>query len=96
MKQDSEFLANYTVAKSTMNCDFNPPKVPVQKIKKREDGTNILDADDKLIWEDSTDFEYKYKIRYLNESGEEITKDMYNDNDNTYIAAFIGCTYHCG
>jgi len=34
MKQDSEFLANYTVAKITMDCDFNPKQVPVKQIKK--------------------------------------------------------------
>jgi len=31
-KQDSEFLANYTVAKITMDCDFNPATQPVQQI----------------------------------------------------------------
>jgi hypothetical protein len=33
-KQDSEFLANYTVAKITMDCDFNPVTQPIQIIKK--------------------------------------------------------------
>jgi hypothetical protein len=33
-KQDSEFLANYTVAKITMDCDFNPQTQPVQRILK--------------------------------------------------------------
>jgi hypothetical protein len=36
MKQDSEFLANYTVAKITMDCDFNPPDIPVQRILKEK------------------------------------------------------------
>ena len=31
-KQDSEFLANYTVAKITMDCDFEPATQPVQQI----------------------------------------------------------------
>ena len=31
-KQDSEFLANYTVAKITMDCDFEPATRPVQQI----------------------------------------------------------------
>jgi hypothetical protein len=31
-RQESEFLANYTVAKITMDCDFNPPDIPVQQI----------------------------------------------------------------
>jgi len=34
MKQDSEFLANYTVAKITMDCDFEPVTQPIQTIKK--------------------------------------------------------------
>jgi hypothetical protein len=33
-RQESEFLANYTVAKITMDCDFNPPDIPVQRIVK--------------------------------------------------------------
>jgi hypothetical protein len=33
-KQDSEFLANYTVAKITMDCDFNPQDQPIQRIKQ--------------------------------------------------------------
>lgn len=34
MKQDDDLLHNYTVAKITMDCDFNPSIVPIQKIKK--------------------------------------------------------------
>ena len=33
-KQDSDSLKNYTVAKITMDCDFNPPDIPVQRIVK--------------------------------------------------------------
>jgi hypothetical protein len=33
-KQDSEFLANYTVAKITMDCDFAPATQPIQQIVK--------------------------------------------------------------
>jgi hypothetical protein len=33
-KQDSEFLANYTVAKITMDCDFDPQDQPIQRIKQ--------------------------------------------------------------
>jgi hypothetical protein len=33
-KQDSEFLANYTVAKITMDCDFAPATQPIQQIIK--------------------------------------------------------------
>jgi hypothetical protein len=33
-RQESEFLANYTVAKITMDCDFAPATQPIQIIKK--------------------------------------------------------------
>ena len=39
-KQDSEFLANYTVAKITMDCDFQPVTQPVQIIKKEYNDVN--------------------------------------------------------
>ena len=35
MKQDDDILHNYTVAKITMDCDFNPPTQPVQRVKKK-------------------------------------------------------------
>ena len=31
-KQDDDILHNYTVAKATMSCDFNPPQQPVKQI----------------------------------------------------------------
>jgi len=33
-KQDDDILHNYTVAKITMDCDFDPPDIPVQRILK--------------------------------------------------------------
>jgi hypothetical protein len=33
-RQDDDILHNYTVAKITMDCDFNPPDIPVQRIVK--------------------------------------------------------------
>jgi hypothetical protein len=36
MKQDDDILRNYTVAKITMNCDFNPQLIPVEVIKQEE------------------------------------------------------------
>lgn len=33
-RQESEFLANYTVAKITMDCTFNPSMQPAQQIKR--------------------------------------------------------------
>jgi hypothetical protein len=33
-RQDDDILHNYTVAKITMDCDFDPPDIPVQRIVK--------------------------------------------------------------
>ena len=54
-KQTSEFLANYTVAKITCNCNFDI---------------------------NST----KYKCESFVDA----------ISGNTYLKAFVGCTYHCG
>ena len=91
-KQDSEFLANYTVAKITMDCDFDPVTQPVQVIKKDEDGENVLDEHNQIQWEDHpTETEKAYKIRYLDADGVET-----DEASAVHKAAFVGCTYHCG
>ncbi|WP_396189976.1 hypothetical protein, partial [Flavobacterium sp.] len=36
MKQDDDILRNYTVAKITMSCDFEPQLIPVEVIKQEE------------------------------------------------------------
>jgi hypothetical protein len=53
---------------------------------------NELDAHGQIQWEDhATDTEKAYKIRYLDVSGAQ------TDSANAvHIAAFVGCTYHCG
>jgi len=91
-KQDSEFLANYTVAKITMDCDFSPVTQPIQNIKKDETGENTLDEHGQIQWEDHpTETEKAYKIRYLDVNG------VITDEANAvHTAAFVGCTYHCG
>ena len=91
-KQDSEFLANYTVAKITMDCDFDPVTQPLQVIKKDEDGVNVLDEHGQLQWEDHpSETEKAYKIRYLTADGQ-----ITDEANAVHIAAFVGCTYHCG
>ena len=92
-KQDSEFLANYTVAKITMDCDFVPVTQPVQIIKKDEHGENVLDVHGQIQWEDdpSGATEKAYKIRYLDANG-----NITDEANHVYKAAFVGCTYHCG
>ena len=53
---------------------------------------NELDAHGQIQWEDhATETEKAYKIRYLDVSGTQ------TDSANAvHIAAFVGCTYHCG
>ena len=104
--QNDDLLHNYTIAKITMSCNFDPPKVPKMVIKLDDNGENELDDHKILQWTELLDnegavvYEDKYKIRYLMGDGTVLTQEEYlecieNDAD-VYIAAFVGCTYHCG
>ena len=86
-RQDDDILHNYTVAKITMDCDFNPQEVPLQVIKEE------LDSYGRIQWEDDPlgVTEKAYKIRYLDANGIET-----DEANAVHIAAFVGCTYHCG
>jgi len=110
MRQDDDLLHNYTVAKITMDCDFEPELRMKQQIKRiaNEDGSyeNVLDQFGRVEWEPMLDnngkviMELPYKMRYLDAKGETITKKDYEqlilDGKEAYRAAFVGCTYHCG
>jgi hypothetical protein len=188
MKQDDDRIHNYTVAKATMNCNFNPQTQPKYKIKKSmqtvkkymkeikrdvpyedysnllperqltetvaeyvhttiptdiidensfnnlspnnqsvysrretikyfecfdeeqkntpaalleqeedikikyvEEMTNVLDENGEFQWEDTGETEKAYQIRYL-----DALDNQTDEANSTSIAAFIGCTYHCG
>ena len=151
MRQEDDILHNYTVAKITMDCDFNPRTQPKKIIKKelanvdywidyatseikqeeyetlpenereiredkyykiykreiqktnpendnfvhevREELVNVLDEHGQLQWEDdpSGATEKAYKIRYLDTDG-----NITDEANAVHIAAFVGCTYHCG
>ena len=135
MKQDSEFLANYTVAKITMDCDFLiTPRIKYKiktdfktvdyyrfdtdlltekkynllddetkqkyTLEQYEENVNILDEHGQLQWEDSGESEAPYQVRYLLPDGTQISEEEYTTralaDEKVYIAAFVGCTYHCG
>jgi hypothetical protein len=135
MKQESEFLANYTVAKITMNCDFQAtPRVKYRikterktvnyyrheesflkesdynkletdtqsdyTLEQYDENVNILDEHGQLQWEDSGETEAPYKVRYLLPDGTQISEEEYTTralaDERVFIAAFVGCTYHCG
>jgi len=90
-QSDNDTLLNYTVAKSTMDCDFEPEDLPVQVILKDDDGNNILDSYGRLQWVDSDRTEPEYRIRYLDVSGTPT-----DEANAVHKAAYVGCTYHCG
>ncbi|QIG59525.1 hypothetical protein [Dishui Lake phycodnavirus 2] len=53
MRQDDDILHNYTVAKITMDCDFNPPDIPLQRILKEKANITYwyqLETVDEATW----------------------------------------------
>ena len=61
-------------------------------LEVREELVNVLDEHGQLQWEDHpTDTEKAYKIRYLTADGTQT-----DEANAVHIAAFVGCTYHCG
>lgn len=103
MKQGEEYIANYTVAKATMSCDFTSAMVPQQvPLMSTIAGvpTPVLDNYSTIIWTVSGEFEPAYKMRYVAADGADLTRAEYDAaiaaGDVAYRAAFIGCTYHCG
>ncbi len=99
-KQDGDILRNYTVAKITMDCNFNPVSRPIKEILRSENGEYILDEDDQIQWTDTNETEMQYNIRYVDANSTLISQDEYttklSEGENVYIAAYVGCTYHCG
>jgi hypothetical protein len=97
MKQDSEQLCNYTVAKITMDCTFDPQLIPVEVIKQEiiidesgnEISKNVLDASGNPIYENKLDeegniiYDYEYEMKTI------------IHNDVEYKMAFVGCVYKC-
>jgi hypothetical protein len=183
-KQNSDSLKNYTVAKITMDCDFNPQTQKVKKIKQAlQDVTywvktesmavtkdeiyddlaeedrelieikyyvdeneveiieekynelteeekenyseqtryikhiikkykekfrpksdiekyteethnelaNVLDENGEFQWEETDETETAYIVKYLDENG-----GITDKGNHEHVAAFVGCTYHCG
>ena len=62
--------------------------------------TNDLDSNGDFQWEDTTEQEYAYNIRYVNATGTILTESEYTTKkaagEIVFKAAFVGCTYHCG
>ena len=99
-------LKNYTVAKITCDCNFSLSKIVKQKLLVSNNNIVYSDSGD-LQYEDDLDSEgnqqyvYKYETRFLDSQGNLLVDENdYNDRltneEEVYIACFVGCTYHCG
>ena len=66
----------------------------------RSEMVNVLDEHGQIQWEDTDEVEPTYNIRYLLPDGTQISEEDYTTklsaNEEVYISAFVGCTYHCG
>ena len=60
-------------------------------METREEMVNVLDSNDEFQWEDTGEMEYAYNIKYITSDGTET-----DEANAAHIAAFVGCTYHCG
>ena len=106
MRQDEPFLGNFTVAKVTMDCDFDPPLVPRLRLRKDPMGNNALDPDGRVQWDpvladDGTTpvLQGAYRTRYFLSSPDGVTTEVAAEDyvaSGGHRAAFVGCTYHCG
>jgi hypothetical protein len=87
IKQDDDLVHSYTVAKSTMHCDFNPQQVPIKRIVQQLSDVKywtftqqkeITESDYDLIAENQRN--KITKIYYSSKEGgkPEITEDEYN------------------
>ena len=100
-RQNDDILKNYTVAKITCDCDFTEIVV-VTKNHKITDNYYEYDENGNPVYENVLDEQgnetthLKHELRYLLTDGTQITKEEYSERNDAYIAAFVGCTYHCG
>jgi hypothetical protein len=106
-KQNEEMMCNFTMGKITQDCDFNPPTVMKKKARRGNKGQVLYNgATGQLISDACMDgtnnpiMEPLYPVRYLKGDSTQITKTEYDSliasGGSAYIAAFVGCTYHCG
>jgi hypothetical protein len=87
MKQNDDVLHNYTVAKSTMSCNFIPNLIYMK------------DFHEQLIYDENKNPKkiYEYLIEYIDSNGNNVEEKDYMENpSNYYRKCLIGCTYHCG
>jgi hypothetical protein len=78
----------YQMVEQTVDAEY-PGAVKHETVTDRL--VNVLDEHGQLQWEDTDQTEKAYKIRYLDASGA-----ITDEANAVHIAAFVGCTYHCG
>ena len=93
---DSNAQATYseieTVTYQHIERDESTDEQEGYTLEVREELVNVLDEHGQLQWEDHpTETEKAYKIRYLTADGRQT-----DEANAVHIAAFVGCTYHCG
>ena len=83
-KQTGEFLANYTVAKITMDCDFTASNVAVQAIKKAETLKTVTQD----VWEgfSAYDRDETSETQYSNTVSPEAYSNLVVDAQVGYVA----------
>jgi len=81
-RQDSEFVASYTVGKATMDCDFKPRLVPCMRIVVDAAGVPETDDDGLVIWEPTGETERAYETLLLLTQGVAVAR--------------VSCVYKCG
>ena len=100
-RQDDDILRNYTAAKITTDCDFTEI-LEIRRKRLQLESNYQYDENKQPLYENILDEEGnmitqpKFKLRYILPDGTEITKEQYTTAEEAYIAAFVGCTYHCG
>ena len=104
-KQDDDLLHNYTVAKITTDCGFTKITYTRRHIEQI-DGIHQYDENNEPIYINEIDEDgnviqdLKFKLRYLLPNGTQISEEEYTTralaDERVFIAAFVGCTYHCG
>lgn len=86
------------------NPENNQEQEVITEKKLKEfiyDNNGNLQYDNDLDENGNIQYEYEYDTRFLDEnanilSGEEEYLSRLNNDENVYIACFVGCTYHCG
>jgi hypothetical protein len=94
---ESNVQSTYTELTRTIHQKISTEESKTEQegstLEVRQELVNVLDEHGQLQWEDDPSgvTEKAYKIRYLDTSGQQT-----DEANAVHIAAFVGCTYHCG